>query len=38
MVLPGLAELNDAVEAGTLREFSIVGTLSSGIVLELPRN
>jgi hypothetical protein len=37
VVLPGLTALNDAVAAGTLREFLIVGTLWSGIVLELPR-
>ncbi|HEY1308035.1 MAG TPA: hypothetical protein VGF24_30995 [Vicinamibacterales bacterium] len=37
VVLRGLTALNHAVDAGTLREFSIVGTLSSGIVVELPR-
>ena len=37
VVLPGLTALNDAVAAGTLEDFLIVGTLWSGIVLELPR-
>jgi hypothetical protein len=37
VVLPGLTALNAAVAAGTLRDFQIVGTLWSGIVLELPR-